>query len=117
MQCNVLDANAPAMCQGYIKKQGHVVRNWKRRYFVLRDGVLAYYESPDPFPPYGKKKKGEIVLKGYKVTSSTSINLYVYCDDAASTGEDKDMHLETENSSERDRWLSALKEHAAYASR
>ena len=24
---------------------GRVIKNWKRRYFVLKDGALAYYET------------------------------------------------------------------------
>jgi len=31
---------------GWLTKRGHTVRNWKRRWFVLKDPVLAYYKSP-----------------------------------------------------------------------
>eukprot|EP01107_Rhizomastix_libera_P003109 TRINITY_DN1537_c0_g1_i2.p1 TRINITY_DN1537_c0_g1~~TRINITY_DN1537_c0_g1_i2.p1 ORF type:complete len:725 (-),score=226.17 TRINITY_DN1537_c0_g1_i2:67-2241(-) len=30
---------------GWLTKQGHTIKNWKRRWFVLRDGVLSYYKS------------------------------------------------------------------------
>ena len=30
---------------GYLIKQGHRVKNWKRRFFVLKNGLLSYYES------------------------------------------------------------------------
>jgi hypothetical protein len=33
----------PAMHSGYLTKQGHFVRSWKRRYFVLDGGMLKYF--------------------------------------------------------------------------
>lgn len=32
--------------QGYLIKQGRVVRNWMKRWFVLRDDRLFYYKNP-----------------------------------------------------------------------
>jgi hypothetical protein len=31
---------------GWLTKRGHVVKNWKRRWFVLNDDMLRYYKSP-----------------------------------------------------------------------
>jgi hypothetical protein len=31
---------------GYLTKRGHQVKNWKRRWFVLKDPTLCYYKSP-----------------------------------------------------------------------
>lgn len=31
---------------GWLVKRGHVVKNWKRRWFVLNDDMLRYYKSP-----------------------------------------------------------------------
>jgi hypothetical protein len=37
--------------EGWLVKQGHLVKNWKRRYFVLDWPVLKYYKDPgDPGP-------------------------------------------------------------------
>lgn len=33
--------------EGYVEKKGHVVRNWKKRYFTLEGDVLSYYESKE----------------------------------------------------------------------
>eukprot|EP01105_Mastigella_eilhardi_P003832 TRINITY_DN1499_c0_g1_i14.p1 TRINITY_DN1499_c0_g1~~TRINITY_DN1499_c0_g1_i14.p1 ORF type:complete len:1190 (-),score=288.56 TRINITY_DN1499_c0_g1_i14:2160-5687(-) len=30
---------------GFLRKEGHLVRNWKNRYFVLKDTVLAYFHD------------------------------------------------------------------------
>lgn len=37
--------NIPPMKKGWIKKQGHVVKNWKNRFFILNYGVLTYYDK------------------------------------------------------------------------
>ena len=31
--------------KSYLTKKGHVLRNWRRRWFVLRKTVLTYYAS------------------------------------------------------------------------
>lgn len=31
---------------GYLIKQGHMVKNWKRRWFVLKGNHLCYFKSP-----------------------------------------------------------------------
>ena len=33
--------------KSYLTKKGHRVRNWKRRWFVLRKTILQYFESKD----------------------------------------------------------------------
>eukprot|EP01038_Epipyxis_sp_PR26KG_P012427 gene12427-16671_t len=37
--------NIPDICKGYLKKQGHVIKSWKKRFFILNCGVLKYYDS------------------------------------------------------------------------
>jgi hypothetical protein len=38
---------------GWLTKQGHKVKNWKRRWFVLKDPTLAYYVKPRDTTPAG----------------------------------------------------------------
>lgn len=38
---------------GFLVKQGHKVRNWKRRWFVLRGHCLVYYRKPTDVEPAG----------------------------------------------------------------
>ena len=33
--------------KGTLKKKGHIVRNWKDRFFVLTASSLSYYEGQD----------------------------------------------------------------------
>lgn len=38
---------------GWLTKKGHQVKNWKRRWFVLKDSTLSYYKSPKQTTPAG----------------------------------------------------------------
>lgn len=38
---------------GWLMKKGHQVKNWKRRWFVLKDSALSYYRSPKDASPAG----------------------------------------------------------------
>jgi len=50
---------------GFLFKLGHVVKNWKKRWFVLKDGKLFYYRSKED-----KEPTGIIPLKGASVWGS-----------------------------------------------
>lgn len=52
--------------QGFLWKQGHIVRNWKRRFFVLQNGVLSYAVQPN------SAVVGTIQLRDYVVRESTA---------------------------------------------
>jgi hypothetical protein len=54
----------PPIKQGWGNKEGHVFRSWKRRWFVLMEGEMSYYEKPLPNPPYGDSRKGGMSLVG-----------------------------------------------------
>lgn len=41
----------PASMSGWLWKEGHTRKNWKRRFFRLEDGVLEYYESDTATKP------------------------------------------------------------------
>ena len=44
------DTTTIRMC-GWLTKEGHVVRNWKRRWFVLRGTDVAYYRKQTDLVP------------------------------------------------------------------
>ena len=43
----------PGCTAGWLMKRGHVIKNWKKRWFVLDWPALRYYESPDASEPKG----------------------------------------------------------------
>ena len=45
---------------GWLVKQGHAVRNWKRRWCVLRPRVLEYYTSPRDALPRGTVRLADV---------------------------------------------------------
>jgi hypothetical protein len=63
--------SAPPVMKGWMKKQGHQFKTIKRRYFVLEEGDLKYYEKPLENPPYGEKLKGSFPLKDGTVEFGT----------------------------------------------
>mmetsp|Transcript_10010 Transcript_10010/g.15122 ORF Transcript_10010/g.15122 Transcript_10010/m.15122 type:complete len:607 (-) Transcript_10010:236-2056(-) len=121
----------PPMHRGWLRKEGHMVRSWKERYFVLIAGDLSYYEKPIDIPPYGVKRKGGVSLIGAGVerggrgsrdsherASSISSRshsgvfnrIYLYAP------EGKDLKLEAQDEHQCDEWYQALSAHIAYAS-
>ena len=52
-------APEPGLHEGWLLKEGHFAKNWKRRFFVLERGVLEYFESPE-----AKTTLGRIALVG-----------------------------------------------------
>ena len=52
-----------ALKTGWMSKQGHVRKSWKRRFFVLESTVLLYYERPSDTKP-----KGQVLLDGITIT-------------------------------------------------
>eukprot|EP00033_Pygsuia_biforma_P002843 GCRY01003137.1.p1 GENE.GCRY01003137.1~~GCRY01003137.1.p1 ORF type:complete len:364 (+),score=32.71 GCRY01003137.1:125-1093(+) len=46
---------------GWLEKRGHLFKTWRRRWFVLKDSYVYYYEDPA-----AKQAKGFFTLKGAK---------------------------------------------------
>jgi hypothetical protein len=65
----------PEIAMGYLLKQGHVVRNWKSRFFIVDKGVLKYFASSIKLAPYGRDLKGGFDLAGYTVSYNDALQL------------------------------------------
>ncbi|KAH3742937.1 protein serine/threonine kinase [Pelomyxa schiedti] len=54
--------NEPEMC-GYLQKEGHIFRNWKTRFFILKSPILAYF-SDENYVTSLARPKGIMSLVG-----------------------------------------------------
>jgi len=89
--------------EGELKKQGHVVKNWKVRWFVLQNDKLAYYKKKgDPKPA------GVISLEGSKVKVDTKVTKKSNCFEIL-TGINKVFYIQAVSKSEMEEWMSAIK--------
>ncbi|RQM25715.1 hypothetical protein B5M09_004305 [Aphanomyces astaci] len=90
----------PIACAGYLTKQGHKRKSWKKRYFVLRGSLLSYYTDYDST---NKQCLAEVGIEdvqvwdgemhGFMFTTSEQVVYYVYA----------------ESERERQKWLVSLK--------
>jgi hypothetical protein len=101
----------PPLKKGMILKQGHVVKNWKSRFFVLEKGVLTYFESQTANPPYGNNKKGEVILKGLTIEVKKT---FVYLNSMQENKNSVALLLDIKYPNERDEWVEAIQSHIDY---
>ncbi|KAA6375757.1 MAG: hypothetical protein EZS28_028718 [Streblomastix strix] len=90
----------PQPMEGWLTKQGHVMKNWKKRWFSLRGKELFYYEKQN-----SPKEKGSIPLDGCIVSNGEDKSDRPFC-----------FHISYPNSPGRkdffvcaeDTWVSAI---------
>lgn len=56
----------PPTLIGFIRKRGHVIPKWERRFAVLNQGFLAYYQDDLSHAPYGINLRGMLCLASYR---------------------------------------------------
>ena len=109
-------STVPTLKKGFILKEGHLIKSWKNRFFVLENGVMTYYESSIDKPPYGAGKKGEMSLKDTTTTVDKNIITITYNGDGASREGKSKLTLEIRYPTEKEEWLQAINSHIAYCS-
>jgi len=53
-----LNLQAEVAKHGWLTKQGAIVKNWKKRYFIVQNGRMSYFDGPNG------KEPGTILLAG-----------------------------------------------------
>ena len=110
--------------RGYLKKEGHLVRSWKKRFFVLDMGLLVYYEKEGegnrvnpPRPPLGEGEKGRLTLAGATVTKEDGAGrLGVNMNRIYISGKNsEDLLLEAETDMAADAWYRDIQLHIQFA--
>lgn len=84
--------------EGYLNKYINLVYRWKPRYFVLKNGILTYYESKGDVP------KGTIHLKISEIELSAEDPLKIIINSGTKT-----IDLRANTVGEKIKWLSALR--------
>ncbi|KAG7380061.1 hypothetical protein PHYPSEUDO_007807 [Phytophthora pseudosyringae] len=92
----------PVSCAGYLTKQGHKRKSWKKRYFILRGTTISYYSDYDMANNTKGKPLAEVIVEdvqkwdgepfGFMFMTNEQVPYYVYAD----------------NDRERNKWMGAL---------
>lgn len=117
----------PAMMRGWGMKQGHIIKNWKRRYFILTSDrevtLLRYFKYEQSYAPYGDYLCGELNLQYYHLIPSERQISFDSSEDqrtchclelVGNSSLDKDLLICIEDSADYQRWIGALEAHIDY---
>ncbi|ETW01800.1 AGC/AKT protein kinase [Aphanomyces invadans] len=99
-----LDLQAGLDWEGFVQKKGHLVRNWKVRYFTLEGNLLSYYETKED----ARKRrflKGRVHLTTVMLVEGRSAHGY---DLTFTTQESKPFHVSTTTELEQIAWVKAM---------
>lgn len=100
-------AEGGGLVEGWLVKQGHLVKNWKRRYFVLEWPVLKYYKDPADAPAAAR---GQVLCD--QVTLSEKLALErtgkEYCFGIFHPDR-KTYFLQAESEADMMRWVKAIR--------
>ncbi|KAF0694411.1 Aste57867_14708 [Aphanomyces stellatus] len=99
-----LDLQAGLDWEGFVHKKGHLVRNWKMRYFTLEGNLLSYYETKED----ARKRrflKGRVHLTKVCLVEGKSSHGY---DFTFSTMEGKPFHVSATTELDQIAWVKAM---------
>ena len=102
----------PKVSAGWIMKEGQNFKSWKRRFFILKEGVLTYYEKETvKGSNVGENKLGELELKGYKIERPHPEQMLLLSEKDTNA---RKLLLECSDDTCQKAWISALNEHIEY---
>lgn len=132
---STINGQAPPLLKGWLRKRGHVVLNWKSRFFVLDSGILSYYLDEAENPPFGTKLKGQICLFNFREEEIPNLinekekrnssdyseelkknSLRIYLKRIDSTNaEPEELFIEAESIENKLNWISSIEAHTIYS--
>lgn len=106
------DDNTTQM-EGWLEKQGHLNKAWKRRYFVLKTGQLEYY-TDEPSNP-NATLQGRIPLANSTLYSLPEPHSFVVQSLNSATGSKKAFPMRAVNDASRECWVELCRLHGSDA--
>jgi tRNA A-37 threonylcarbamoyl transferase component Bud32 len=96
--------------QGELKKQGHVVKNWKNRWFIIQHDMMFYFKNKgDPKPV------GVIPLRNSSIKTSNKLGK-AYCLELVAPKINKIFYIQCNTAQEEKEWKAAIEAGAEYSS-
>jgi len=97
--------------QGELRKQGHVVKNWKTRWFVIQHDMMFYFKNR-----YDAKPKGSIPLRSCVCKLSSKFTSKDFILELTSTRINKTFYIQANDQQEVKGWLKAIEQGSEYSS-
>eukprot|EP01133_Synstelium_polycarpum_P013342 gene13342-15693_t len=95
--------------EGELKKQGHIVKNWKKRLFRVQKDMMFYFKDANDRPI------GVIPLRMCRVSENKSLNK-TFCFELVSPRIDKTFYIQATSNDEMTSWIKAVERGAEYSS-
>lgn len=95
--------------EGELKKQGHVVRNWKKRWFKIQNDMLFYFKDRGDAKPVGA-----VPLRMCRVNESDK-GIGPFCFELTSPRIGKSFLIQANNKNEVESWKKALEAGAEFS--
>jgi len=98
--------------EGFLVKMGDVIKNWKKRFFVIDKNFLYYYEDDKAYRSKGiAASKGKIPLSGLTITAYPDKQYgKKYCFGVKANSGERTYVLVAADEAERTSWMIDLKE-------
>ncbi|EGC39974.1 hypothetical protein DICPUDRAFT_91113 [Dictyostelium purpureum] len=94
--------------EGDLRKQGHVVRNWKKRKFIIQNDMLFYFKEKEERPV------GAVPLRMSRVYENKSLGKQ-YCFELVSPRINKTFFIQANSQDEMLSWMKAVEKGSEYS--
>jgi len=92
--------------EGYLVKRGSFVKNWKRRWFVLKENILFYYKTPQDIQPKGQLPlTADCELEKISDVEGKSVS---FCIQLKLPKDSGFFYMQADNEEQRDSWMAAI---------
>jgi hypothetical protein len=105
----------PQEVRGYLRTEGVMVKSWKTKYFLLREGVLYCFGSEAECVKMSDGGFEPLRLACYRVMNSNKRIMRLFSVAEAKTGEQREVVLDASNAHDLLMWLQGFSDHISYA--